>query len=315
MLLIVTNRDDHTADWLIVELHRRRAPFVRFNTEDYPQRVRLRWTAEGQARLTSESFDLDLSGVSAVWYRRPVPPVLPASLGAEQQRWAQAEAREAMEGVWRTLSARWVNHPDRNLVAASKLAQLRVATTLGFEVPDTLVTNDPAAARPFVAAQPAGAVVKPLRTGRLPVDREERLFFTTPLKDIEDVPWDRLGVEPYIFQVQIQKRADVRVTVMGDRVFAVRIHSQDRRETRADFRRTDPTRLRHEPIQLPTEVETACAAMVRKAGCLFGAIDLAERDNGSFVFFENNPSGQWVWIEQMTKLPLRSALVDLLVRE
>jgi len=29
MLLIVTNREDYTADWLILELQRRGAPFVR----------------------------------------------------------------------------------------------------------------------------------------------------------------------------------------------------------------------------------------------------------------------------------------------
>jgi hypothetical protein len=66
------------------------------------------------ARLANDTYDLDLAEVSAVWYRRPVPPILPASLSPEQTRWAQAEAREALEGVWRTLDARWVNHPDQN---------------------------------------------------------------------------------------------------------------------------------------------------------------------------------------------------------
>jgi hypothetical protein len=31
------------------------------------------------------------------------------------------------------------------------------------------------------------------------------------------------------------------------------------------------------------------------------------------VFLENNPSGQWVWIEQLTDLPLRARLADLLL--
>jgi hypothetical protein len=55
--------------------------------------------------------------------------------------WARGEAREALLGVWRTLDAVWVNHPDRNRVAESKLSQLRVAPELGFEAPDTLVSN------------------------------------------------------------------------------------------------------------------------------------------------------------------------------
>jgi hypothetical protein len=44
----------------------------------------------------------------------------------------------------------------------------------------------------------------------------------------------------------------------------------------------------------------------------FGAIDLAQRPDGGFTFFEVNPNGQWAWVEQRTGLPLRSHMVDLL---
>jgi hypothetical protein len=36
VLLVVTHRNDYTTDWLILELERRGAPFVRFNTEESP---------------------------------------------------------------------------------------------------------------------------------------------------------------------------------------------------------------------------------------------------------------------------------------
>ncbi len=310
MLLIVTNREDRTADWLIVELHRRGAPFVRFNTEDYPAAAGLRWTTRS-ALLTLGTDHIDLEGVNSVWYRRPVPPTPDLTVDPARARWAQAEAREALEGVWRTLDARWVNHPDRNTAASSKPAQLRAASRLGFQVPETLMTNDADAARRFVEAQPSGAVVKPVRSGRLTVDGEEKLFFTTRLSCGQRIPWDRLGREPYLFQAFVDKRADVRVTVIGDEAHAVRIESQQHRGTRTDFRRTDPTRLPHEPVELPSDVREQCLELVRGFGCLFGAIDLAEAADG-YWFFENNPSGQWAWIEQLTGLPLRKRLADLL---
>ena len=43
VILIVTDRSDQTADWLILELERRGTPFLRFNTEDYPVTARLIW--------------------------------------------------------------------------------------------------------------------------------------------------------------------------------------------------------------------------------------------------------------------------------
>jgi hypothetical protein len=41
MLLIVTERGDLTADFLILELEARGAEFLRFNTEDYPLALQL----------------------------------------------------------------------------------------------------------------------------------------------------------------------------------------------------------------------------------------------------------------------------------
>ena len=147
----------------------------------------------------------------------------------------------------------------------------------------------------------------------LTVEGQERIFFTTRLATRDKVPFELLGAEPYLFQEFVPKSSDVRVTIIGDEAFAVRIHSQENVGTATDFRRTDLTLLRHEPFELPPEVARRCLMLVHDAGCLFGAIDLAEQDDGSYVFFENNPGGQWAWLEQLTRLPLRSRLADLLL--
>jgi glutathione synthase/RimK-type ligase-like ATP-grasp enzyme len=309
VLLIVTNREDRTSDWLVAELHRRGAPFARFNTEDYPRKTALRWTPTG-GHLRLPTVEVDLRDVTAVWYRRPVPPVEDPELDAGRNTWAIAESREALEGVWRSLDCLWVNHPDANAAASSKPAQLKLANELGLNVPPTLVTNDPNEARAFVGLQD-GAVVKPLRSGRIDVEGDEHLFFTSRITPDDDIPWDRMGREPYLFQRFIAKTADIRLTIIGDDAFAVRIDSQRDPDTRTDFRRSDPTRLPHKATTLPPDVERACVALVHGSGCQFGAIDLAETDDG-YWFFENNPNGQWAWIEQLTGLPLRRSLADLL---
>ena len=35
--------------------------------------------------------------------------------------------------------------------------------------------------------------------------------------------------------------------------------------------------------------------------------------DGEYIFLEINPAGQWLWIEELTKLPITEALADLLV--
>lgn len=121
MILVVTNRDDLTAVWLILELERRRAHFVRLNTEDYPAHVRLCWRPCG-ATLSFGDRNVALDTVGAIWFRRPAPPQLP-ELEPARREWATREAREALDGVWRTFAGRFVNRPERNLLASVKPEQ------------------------------------------------------------------------------------------------------------------------------------------------------------------------------------------------
>lgn len=314
MILIVTNREDHTADWLILELMSRDAKFFRFNTEDYVVDTKLTWTPPHPAHLEVRSKTCHMNSVSSVWYRRPVSPRVRSELSDERAGWAIGEAREVLEAIWRAhQSLLWVNHPDRNLAASSKPEQIAFASSAGFPVPDTLLTNDSDEVREFSTAHREGIICKPLRNGRLPIEGSERLFFTSLLDDgaIQTLG-EQLGPEPYLFQGLIEKQHDVRVTVIGDEAFGARIESQRSGSSRIDWRRGEPESLHHEILELPEDVSKRCVDLVKRYGLQFGAIDLAVDHDGRYVFFELNPNGQWAWIEQTTGLPLRSRLADLL---
>jgi hypothetical protein len=310
LILVVSNRDDLTADWLILELEQRAVPFTRFNTEDYPELVRLIWR-DGEATFVFGDRTLPLSDVGAIWFRRPVLPRL-TSVPPERQEWAAREAREALDGVWRTYTGRFVNRPERNQLASVKPEQLVRARVHGFRVPQTLVTNDPAAATSFLNTQ-SRAICKPLYSGRVTSGEEEGLFFTTLLDDKSRRAVEALGPEPYLFQELIEKQYDVRVTVIGDEAFAARIDSQADPDARVDWRKGQPGAAPHSIELLAGDVAERCVGLVRDYGLSFAAIDLARAEDGGFVFFEINPNGQWAWVEQLTGLPLRARLADLLL--
>jgi hypothetical protein len=311
MILIVTNWSDQTADWLILELQRRRTPYLRFNTEDYPDLTSLVWSSDGEACLRWPDRTLDLGTVSAVWYRRPLPPSVASWRSPEQARWAAGESRAAIDGVWRTLDALWVNHPDDNRIASSKLHQLRRATELGFRVPSTVVTNTPDDLRSFAAGRGNSMICKPIDDGLLELQGEERVFFTSrfalnPEDDLTD-----LGPEPYLFQELVPKAYDVRVTVIGAEVFATRIESQATVDGHIDWRIAG-SRAAHQPEELPSAISDLCLKLTRSYDLQFGAIDLACTTDGEYVFFEINPNGQWAWVEQLTRQPLRASMANLL---
>ena len=307
MLLVVTNRDDLTADWLIVEVQRRGAQYVRFNTEDYPQQAMIHWSVD-DARLVLGACEIAAEDIRSVWFRRPVSPLLRPGLTVEEAEWALRETSEALEGFWRTLDARWVSRPSLIRLADSKPLQLLDAVALGFDVPETEITNSASRVHALMERSQEGVVCKPLLNGRVRSSGRSLLFTSI----VPPALLDTLADEPHLFQALVPKRYDIRVTVIGDDVFATRIEPQPGSEINVDWRRLRPEALSFGAETLPDDVAERCLRLVHHYGLAFGAIDLARRVDGGYTFFELNPNGQWAFVEHRTGQPLRARLADIL---
>jgi glutathione synthase/RimK-type ligase-like ATP-grasp enzyme len=236
-------------------------------------------------------------------------PQLPDALPPHEALWAAGEAQAAIEGFWRSVNAHWVNPPLANAAANSKPEQLRRAGRLGFDVPASLVTNDAAAVRAFIDEH-TQVICKTLRECVVPQGDAYGIFYTELLSMDDLSAISNFGPEPYLFQELVPKRYDIRVTVIGDRVFVCRIESQEHVEARTDWRKGKIDELPHAVDQLPAALSTRCVQITHSYGLRFAAIDLARRTDGGYTFFELNPNGQWAWIEQRTGLPLSASLAD-----
>ncbi|MCA1693463.1 MAG: hypothetical protein LC749_01330 [Actinobacteria bacterium] len=107
---------------------------------------------------------------------------------------------------------------------------------------------------------------------------------------------------------------ELRVTVVGDQVFACRIESQVTESTRIDWRRYDLENTPHVAHRLDPDIERRCVVLTRHFGLEFSAIDLIVTADGETVLLELNPNGQWAWIEELTGLPISAAIADVLAR-
>jgi glutathione synthase/RimK-type ligase-like ATP-grasp enzyme len=127
-------------------------------------------------------------------------------------------------------------------------------------------------------------------------------------RDIQNLETIRLC--PMTFQAYIPKRLELRITVVGERVFAAEIHSQISNHTQFDWRRYDLARTPHASHVLPHHLELKCVELVRRLGLVYGAIDMILTPDGKYVFLEINPNGQYLWIEELTDLPISEAICD-----
>ena len=118
-----------------------------------------------------------------------------------------------------------------------------------------------------------------------------------------------------IFQKHIAKEYDIRVIVIGRKVFAIAIKSQDHERTKVDWRLSDCYKIsltQHE-ISLPHEVQCLCVDITKKFRLKYSAIDLVLGKDRSYYFLELNPNGQWAWIEQLGMYGLRDEIIDELL--
>jgi len=309
MLLLVTNRRDITMDYVVAELRRRGQPFVRLNTEQLPEALC------SMAGFPKDAWSISMDGVvfrgsqiTAAYFRRPGAPVIPDAVTDPGERaYIEAEWSSFLKSLYSRLEGRWLNSPTKIFLAEDKPMQLLLAQEIGFEVPQAFVTNDIACAQAINAL--GTAIGKPLRQAVL-AGETERVIFTSRLAEIEDDQAEAIRLTPFIVQSEILKQYDVRVTVVGEQVFATAIWSQDNEETETDWRKGSRPDLRHEKVVLDRRVQRQCVKLVHRLGLRYGAIDLVCDKSGKLWFLEINPNGQWAWIENLTGYPIAAAIVD-----
>lgn len=175
-----------------------------------------------------------------------------------------------------------------------------MAQEVGLTIPRTLITNEPAAARAFVAAEPGGTIYKAFSA------TEQEWRETRLLRPEEMAGLDNVAYAPVIFQEYVPAGVDLRITVIGDAIFPAAIHSQETSYP-IDFR-MDMSQARIEPATLPAETEASLLMLMARLGIVYGAIDMRRTPDGHDVFLEVNPAGQWLFIEQRTHHPITATL-------
>ncbi|MGC9441627.1 ATP-grasp ribosomal peptide maturase [Streptomyces sp. WG5] len=307
-VLVVTNLDDPTADVVISELHDREVPVVKLDSGDFPYALSVAATITStgvEGTLSTPSRTADLAKVRSLYYRRPSGFAFP-HLNDQDARFAVAQARYGLGGVLASLpDCRYVNHPHRIGDAEFKPSGLAAAASSGFRLPPTTITSDPDAARAFIK-QHCPVIYKPLSA---PLYRLDGISSTVKVAEVaaDDID-EAVAGTAHLFQQRVDKTADVRVTVIGEQVFAVRIDSD-----LLDWR-TAYDRLTYTVVPLPHGVAESLYAYLSHFGLVFGAFDFAIDREDRWWFLECNPSGQWYWLELETSLPMLAAMADLLER-
>lgn len=330
-IVIVTQLDDPHTDEMILMLREIGQEPIRLNTDDIPLHTAMSFDLgtdphawNGAITIQTNGRVIDVADIRSIWWRRPSTPRLPQTLSERERVFAQMEIEHALSGLWAGLDCHWISHPEAIRQASWKSEQLQRAARMGFAVPRTLITTEPEAARAFYAACDGRMIFKVMTDPFLGLSKMAEQYpdqaadlrgtYTTLITDAELGMLDTIKLVPCLFQEYVPKLVELRVTVIGGEIFAAEIHSQEQPATSIDWRHYDVD-IPYRPTALPPEIAELCLAFVKSYGLNFSALDLILTPDGRYVFIENNPNGQFIFIEKLVpELTMTAALADCLAR-
>ena len=203
----------------------------------------------------------------------------------------------------------WINPRSVDTKIRNKPYQLSIASSSELKIPKGIITNNFAHVMDL-NSQHNPLIYKPLSYLIIPSDR--LILYANLLSNEELVAASQnISRAPSIYQEYIEKDYELRITVIGEDIYPVKIYSQTNENTIIDWRK-DQLNLEYELVSLDPEFEESLRNLHNNFNLIYGAYDFIVTPEGEHVFLEVNPVGQWLWLEEELGLDISQSIADLL---
>ncbi|MBX9621719.1 MAG: hypothetical protein K2X28_06825 [Alphaproteobacteria bacterium] len=252
--------------------------------------------------------------IKSIWMRLK-PSLLsefPGGVGSTEERFMVYEWNSLMKPFLQELSPnKWVNHPDRNHHIGYKVNQLKLAEECGLTIPETIIGNSMSSVLSLFDKYEK-LIYKTLSSFIMPPNRV--IYSTLISKDDIKNSKDTFAMAPGIYQAYIEKSYELRITIVGERLFIAHIDSQSSKETTVDWRKNQ-LRPMYKPGKITPDLLKKLKKFHRLAGLTYAAYDFIVDKNENEIFLECNPGGQWLWIEEALDFKISEAIAEELMKE
>lgn len=311
MILVIGTHEDPHVDRVVRELHSR--TFETRLIDPYSTTSdAINASMNGRLQLHAGFNRPIKNNISAIWWRLKPDFQMPNTNANDLYDYffRHKEWAHFFDSVdWLYNECFWVNCRARSKKASNKLYQLNLAKDLNFDIPATVVTNNANVVVDFMDANRLAEVAtKTLSPYCSPIGQ---IAYTSLLTKNEiQGNHESISTAPLIFQEFIKKDYELRITLVGDKIFPVKINSNKCVGTSIDWRRGVFSDI-YDTIQLPESLENKIRLLHKELSLEYAAYDFIVHKD-VYYFIEVNPSGQWLWLEDALNLPISSAVADIL---
>ncbi|SHJ09136.1 MvdC/MvdD family ATP grasp protein [Flavobacterium terrae] len=305
VLIITHTQDNECIEVVSKKIKELNGLPIRFNVDEYPLKYSISSCYENnewKVYLDYQGVRVSINDVEAVWYRRShnLGAGLSNVLDKEFVSSAYGEIRTTLFGMLESLNCFQISKFSQYRRLDSKEEQMKIATHLGLKVPETCITNNPQEAKRFVQERPNGVISKMQSSFAIVKDGIENVVFTNVVKEEDLDSIDSLQFCPMQFQEKLEKKLELRVTIVGDEVFTFAIDSQKSENAKVDWRKEGNAMIADwVPYELPLEIKEKLLQMMDIYQVNYGAIDIIVTPDDEYYFLEINSAGEFFWLDRL----------------
>lgn len=304
-VLIISDTLDFGTDFICYGLEKKGTSYLRINRDRFRE-YNVTFVLNElimHIEIKGKQFEVNRTDLKSVFFRAPIylRDSMKSDMSSEDQLY-----RSQWSAFVRNLSVYedvlWLNNPISTFKAENKFLQLKYAKELGFEIPESIASNNR-------SILPEGKLlIKSIDTAYFLEGSHEAFLYTT-LVDENELNSSNLRSLPLMIQEYIGPKKDIRVTVIGNELFAVKI-VKDHEGIVGDWRK-QKGKLVYSQINLPDTISDYCLKITNMLGLKIAGIDLIESD-GTYYFIEINPTGEWAWLITEGGLEIDTAICNCL---
>ncbi|WP_136667015.1 MvdC/MvdD family ATP grasp protein [Flavobacterium sp. H122] len=319
VLIITHSKDNECIEVVSKKIKEQNGLPIRFNVDEYPLKYSISSCYEDnewKVYLDYQGVRVSIHDAEAVWYRRShnLGAGLSEALDKEFLSSVYGEIRTTLFGMLESLNCFQISKFSQYRRLDSKEEQMKIASYLGLKIPETCITNNPQEAKKFVQQRPNGVISKMQSSFAIMKDGVENVVFTNLVteEDLDDI--DTLQYCPMQFQEKLEKKLELRVTIVGDEAFAFAVDSQKSESAKVDWRKDGNALIADwVPYELPLDVKEKLLQMMDVYQINYGAVDIIVTPEDEYYFLEINSAGEFFWLDRIIDGAISAQLASVLL--
>ena len=296
MVLVITSSFDETSNYIIEQYGSEN--FFRLNVDQLNRYDICIGNYGWEISLGNKTITKEIT--KSINYRKPILPNLDV-FDKQYHTMIQRDIIAVINGFTDSFDGRVLTRPSILKKVENKVFQLVYAVENGINVPMSYIGNSNKICEKLCGEN---EIIKPLTTGKTYGDNGWELYNTSIFNCFDD----DVSSSPVYLQEYIRKKYEVRITIVQEKIFAVRINTINQIDWRMDY-------IHHQytVISCPIYIQEQCKKMMRDMEINFGAFDYIVTPDDEWFFLEVNPNGQWLWLELNQKINISEEIVNYLL--